>query len=238
MDAHIHFCRFGYVDFAEAADAKKASTDGQGKEVDGRNIKVDLQKPKPPREQADNRAKKFNDKQNPPSLTLWIGNLSFNLTEDEIWEAFGEHGEVTRVTLPKDPESNRPKGFGYVEFAEQSSADKALSALSGAELGERPVRLDYAPPRPEGGARGGDGGRGGGRGGRGGGFGGGRGGGGGGRGGGRGGFQSGSGWGGRGGGGGGGGRGGGRGGNSRGGFSSARTGAVQAPQGKKMTFDN
>ena len=177
-----------------------------------------MQQPKPPRDQADNRAKKFNDRQSAPSLTLWIGNLSFSLTEDEIWEKFGEHGEVTRVTLPKDPESERPKGFGYVEFSEQSAADKALAALNGADLGDRPLRLDYAPPRPEGGARGGDGGRGG------------RGGGGG-----RGGFQSGSGWGGRGG-GASGGRGGGRGG-SRGGFGGARTGGIQPSAGQKKVFD-
>lgn len=231
---------FGFVDYVNPADAKKAFEHAQGKEVDGRNIKVDLQAAKPPRDQADNRAKKFNDRQSAPSKTLWLGNLAFHLTEDEIWEKFGEHGEVSSVRLPKNPETDQPKGFGYVEFAEQSGADAALKNLNGADLGERPVRIDYAPPRAEGGGR--DGGRGGGfGGGRGGGRGGGgRGGGGfsdrggrggGGRGGGRGGFQSGGGWGDR------GGRGGGRGG-SRGGFGGARTGGIQPAQGKKIAFDN
>lgn len=222
---------FGYVDFATAAAAKKAFEEGQGKEVDGRNIKIDLSTPKG--DVQDNRAKKFNDQRSAPSSTLFIGNLSFDISEDDVWNAFSEHGEVSSVRLPKDPESGRPKGFGYVEFAAQESAATALEALNGQELAGRPVRLDFSQPRPDrgdgasprGGGRGGfGGGRGGGRGG---GFGGGRGGGGrgGGRGGGDGSFRGtprGGGW---------GQRGGGRGG-------SARSGAAAEPAGKKMKFDD
>ncbi|PWN53208.1 RNA-binding domain-containing protein [Violaceomyces palustris] len=187
---------FGFVEFSTPAAAKKAFEEAQGKEVDGRNIKVDLSTPKPPRDQADSRAKKFNDERSAPSKTLFVGNLSFSLTEDDIWNTFAEYGEVSSVRLPKDPESGLAKGFGYVEYASQEHATKAIDALSGKDLGGRPVRLDFAGARPE---NGGGGGRGGARGGRGGGRGGQRGGAGGGRGGGRGGsfrgMPAGSGWG-------------------------------------------
>jgi nucleolin len=223
---------FGYVDFATAAAAKKAFEEGQGKEVDGRAIRIDLSTPKG--DVTDNRAKKFNDQRSAPSSTLFIGNLSFDISEDDVWNAFSEHGEVSGVRLPKDPDSGRPKGFGYVEFAAQESAQAAIDAMTGQELAGRPLRLDFSTPRdrdggaPRGGGRGGGfgGGRGGGRGGgfgggRGGGFGGGRGGGRGGRGGGDGSFRGmprGGGWG------------------SRGG--SARTGGAADFSGKKMTFDD
>lgn len=231
---------FGYVDFATAAAAKKAFEEGQGKQVDGRAIRIDLSTPKG--DVSEDRAKKFNDQRSAPSSTLFIGNLSFDITEDDVWNAFSEHGEVSSVRLPKDPDSGRPKGFGYVEFAAQESAAAAIDAMTGQELAGRPLRLDFSTPRdrdggaPRGGGRGGafGGGRGGGRGG---GFGGGRGGGGG--------FGGGRGGGGR-----GGGRGG-RGGSSDGSFrgmargggwgqrgGSARTGGAADFSGKKMTFDD
>ncbi|PWY98668.1 RNA-binding domain-containing protein [Testicularia cyperi] len=212
---------FGYVDFASPAAAKKAYDEGQGKEIDGRGIRIDLSSPKP--DAQENRAKKFNDQRSAPSSTLFIGNLSFDVSEDDVWNAFSEHGEVAGVRLPKDPDSGRPKGFGYVEFAAQESAEAALNAMVGQDLAGRPLRLDFSTPRadrdggsPRGGGRGGFGGRGGARGGRGGPRGG--------RGGGDGSFRGiprGGGWGSRGG---------------RGG--SARSGAAAEPAGKKMKFDD
>jgi len=110
---------------------------------------------------------------------LFVGNLSFEANEDIVGEAFGEHGAVTNVRLPTDIDSGNPKGFGYVTFASVVDAKKAYENMMGAEIAGRPVRLDYATPRPDrsgggGGGRGGRGGfgdrggRGGGRGGRGG----------------------------------------------------------------------
>ncbi|CDR99019.1 hypothetical protein [Sporisorium scitamineum] len=128
---------FGYVDFATAAAAKKAFEEGQGKEVDGRAIRIDLSTPKS--DATENRAKKFNDQRSAPSTTLFIGNLSFDISEDDVWNAFSEHGEVSGVRLPKDPDSGRPKGFGYVEFAAQESAQAAIDAMTGQELAGRPL---------------------------------------------------------------------------------------------------
>lgn len=131
-----------------------------------------------------------------------------------IREAFSEYGSLSGVRLPTDPDSGRPKGFGYVQFSSVDEARSAFEGLQGGDMDGRAMRLDYSQPRQNsGGDRGGRGG-GGFRGGRGGGDRGGRGGGFRGRGGDRGGR---------------GGRGGSRGGFNRGGFGDF--------SGKKMTFD-
>ncbi|PWN22796.1 RNA-binding domain-containing protein, partial [Microstroma glucosiphilum] len=139
---------FGYVEFT-TPEAAKAALSAKDREVDGRPINVDLSQPRQPRDVNDARAKKFNDKRSDPSPILWAGGLAFSLTEDDLWEAFGAYGEVSRVTLPKDFETGRPKGFAYIEYSAQDSADKAIEGLAGQELGGRAVRLDYAPPRDQ-----------------------------------------------------------------------------------------
>ena len=73
------------------------------------------------------------------------------------------HGDVKSVRLPTNPETGKPKGFGYVEFTDIEAAKKAYEGVSGTEIDGRPVRLDYSQPRDNNG--GGRGGRGGGRGG-------------------------------------------------------------------------
>lgn len=206
---------FGYVEFADVDSAIKA-IEFEGKELDGRAIRVNFANARKP--DADKRAKVFNDKRSDPADTLWIGSLPFDTTEDHVYEAFGEYGDVQSVRLPTDRDTGAAKGFGYVTFGDVAQATAALEALNGTEFGSRRIRIDFAPPKPENnGGGGGFGGRGGGRGGFGGRGGGGRGGGG---------------FGGRGGGGRGGGRG--RGGPPRGG---ARTGGIVEPQGQKVTFD-
>jgi len=111
-------------------------------------------------------------------MNIYVGNLPYSLTEDEIKALFGEFGAVTGVTLIMDRESGRPKGFGFVEMADEAEGDAAVAALNGKEVGGRTIRVDKAQgkgERPAGGGHRGGGDRrgGGGRGGRGG-FGGGR----------------------------------------------------------------
>jgi len=146
------------------------------------------------------------------SKKLYVGNLSWDTTEETLRLAFGEDGRtVSNVTILTDRETGRPRGFGFVEMGSEEDARTAISALDGAEIDGRNIRVNEAQERaPRSGGFGGGSGGGGGGGGRGGFGGGGSGGGGGGRGG----FGGGSGGGGRGGfgGGGGGGRGGDRGG--------------------------
>lgn len=157
------FYRFGFVEFESHGEAVAAWKGAAGQEVDGRKINVDLSAPRAPREAAAGRAKTFNDERSAPSNVLFLGNLSFSITEDTVWETFGEYGDITSVRLPKDMDSGRPKGFGYVEFGKLEDAQKAIDALTGQEVDGRPIRLDFSTPRSnDGGDRGG---RGGGRGG-------------------------------------------------------------------------
>ncbi len=111
---------------------------------------------------------------------LYVGNLAYSVTGEELRELFSEHGEVQSADVIMDRETGRSKGFGFVEMSNDSEAQAAASALDGSQHGGRTLKVNEARPRE----RGGGGGYGGGRGGGGGGYGGGRGGGGGGYGGG------------------------------------------------------
>lgn len=122
------------------------------------------------------------------SKNLYVGNLPFTTTEQDLSQLFGQYGTVTKAQVIQDRETGRSRGFGFVEMS--SGTDEAIAALNGAEYQGRRLTVNEAKPReerPRGGG-GGYGGGGGGRGGYGGGGGGGRGGYGGGGGGGRGGY--------------------------------------------------
>lgn len=153
---------FGYVHFA-TVEAVEAALLLNGKEIDGRAVNIDKSLPRNSNTARENRANTFGDTQSPPSTVLFVGNLSWNLGEDQLWEAFGEHGDIKSVRVPTDRESGRPKGFAYVEFSDVDTAKKAHAAMSGQELDGRVLRLDFSKPRDGAGAGGGRGGFGGGR---------------------------------------------------------------------------
>jgi RNA recognition motif-containing protein len=102
---------------------------------------------------------------------LYVGNLPFSATEDEISDAFSAHGTVQSVAVITDRETGRPRGFAFVEMASDSEAQAAVEAMDGRDFGGRNLKVNIARPRE---SRGGGGGGGGGRGGYGGGGGGGR----------------------------------------------------------------
>ncbi|TAK75554.1 MAG: RNA-binding protein [Dehalococcoidia bacterium] len=103
---------------------------------------------------------------------IYVGNLSFQTTESEVAELFGQFGTVVSCALPNDRETGRPRGFGFVEMADED-AKKAIAALDGKDFGGRSLRVNEAQPRESRGGGGGFGGGGGGYGGGGGGYGGG-----------------------------------------------------------------
>ena len=92
---------------------------------------------------------------------IYVGNLPFSATEGEIAELFGEYGDVVSCSLPKDLETGRPRGFGFVEM-EDDDAKKAISALDGKDFGGRALRVNEAQPREQRSFGGGGGGYGGG----------------------------------------------------------------------------
>ena len=107
---------------------------------------------------------------------IYIGNLPYDSTEDQVRDLFSQYGEVVSCALPTDRETGRPRGFGFIEMSNEEGR-KAIEALDGQDFGGRQLRVNEARPRED---RGGGGGgyRGGGGGGGGGGYGGGGGGGG------------------------------------------------------------
>ncbi|MCA9273186.1 MAG: RNA-binding protein [Phycisphaerales bacterium] len=78
---------------------------------------------------------------------LYVGNLSYQTSENELREIFSQHGEVVSATLVMDRETGRPRGFGFVEFADASSAKAAIEALNGANVGGRDLTVNEARPR-------------------------------------------------------------------------------------------
>lgn len=77
---------------------------------------------------------------------IYVGNLPFSATEDEVRNLFAEHGELESVNLITDRETGRPRGFGFVEMSSES-ADAAIKALDGKEMGGRTLRINEARPR-------------------------------------------------------------------------------------------
>ncbi|MBC7356915.1 RNA recognition motif. (a.k.a. RRM, RBD, or RNP domain) [Desulfacinum infernum DSM 9756] len=80
-------------------------------------------------------------------MNLYVGNLAYGVTEDELRAAFAEHGEVESVNIITDRYTGQSKGFGFVEMPSNSDADKAIKALNGASLQGRPIKVNQAKPR-------------------------------------------------------------------------------------------
>jgi cold-inducible RNA-binding protein len=102
-------------------------------------------------------------------MKLYVGNLSYNTNESELRELFAAYGAVESVAVIVDRDSGRSKGFGFVEFANDTEAQAAISGLNGKDVGGRALTVSPARPKSEGsagGGRGGGGGYGGGGGGR------------------------------------------------------------------------
>jgi len=89
---------------------------------------------------------------------LYIGNMSYSTTEADLRSAFEQHGEVESVSVITDRETGRPRGFAFIEMADDSAADAAMRALDGADLGGRNLRVNEAQDRRRGGGGGGEGG--------------------------------------------------------------------------------
>ncbi len=94
------------------------------------------------------------------STKLFVGNLSFNTTENELQDTFAAHGTVVEANLMMDRMTGRPRGFGFVTMSSPEEAQKAIDALNGQQLDGRALTVNGARPREERPAGGGGGGRG------------------------------------------------------------------------------
>jgi RNA recognition motif-containing protein len=99
-------------------------------------------------------------------MKIFVGNLSYQTTQDDLQAAFAAYGTVEQVSIVTDRDTGQPRGFAFVEMSNRSEAEAAITNLNGAELNGRALNVNEARPKPAGG-----GGFGGGRGGGGGGFG-------------------------------------------------------------------
>ena len=92
---------------------------------------------------------------------IFVGNLDFNTSEDELRQLFEVYGQVDRVAIMTDRDTGRSRGFGFVDMSSAEDGEKAIAALNGSQVGGRTLNVNEARPKPE---RTGGGGGGGGRG--------------------------------------------------------------------------
>ncbi|MEA5594717.1 RNA-binding protein [Rivularia sp. UHCC 0363] len=88
-------------------------------------------------------------------MSIYVGNLSYEVAENDLKEVFLEYGDVKSVYLPLDRETSRIRGFAFVEMENDAQEDKAIESLDGAEWMGRSLRVNKAKPKPEKGADGG-----------------------------------------------------------------------------------
>lgn len=91
-------------------------------------------------------------------MNIYVGNLSYQTTEDDLFSLFSNVGAVDSARIITDRETGRSKGFGFVEMANADEAKTAIDQLNGSEFGSRNITVNEAKPREEGGNRGGFGG--------------------------------------------------------------------------------
>jgi RNA recognition motif-containing protein len=90
-------------------------------------------------------------------MSIYVGNLSYQVTQDDLKQVFAEYGTVNRVQLPTDRETGRLRGFAFVEMASETEETAAIEALDGAEWMGRDLKVNKAKPREERGSSGGGG---------------------------------------------------------------------------------
>jgi RNA recognition motif-containing protein len=82
-------------------------------------------------------------------MNIYVGNLPYNITEDELREKFSEYGEVSSVSIITDKFSGQSKGFGFVEMSNNADADNAIKGLNETPVGGRNIKVNQAKPRAE-----------------------------------------------------------------------------------------
>jgi RNA recognition motif-containing protein len=89
------------------------------------------------------------------TMNIYVGNLSWNLKDQDLSNLFAPHGEVVSAKIVLDKFTNRSKGFGFVEMADDAAAQAAIAALNGSEVDGRNIVVNESRPKPEGGGGGG-----------------------------------------------------------------------------------
>lgn len=82
-------------------------------------------------------------------MNIYVGNLSYEVTDDEVRDIFSPHGEITSVSIIKDKYSGQSKGFGFVEMPNQAEAEEAIKTLNESDLKGRNIKVNQAKPKEE-----------------------------------------------------------------------------------------
>ncbi|MCF7920993.1 MAG: RNA-binding protein [Candidatus Cloacimonetes bacterium] len=80
-------------------------------------------------------------------MNIYVGNLNYKVTQEDLQELFSEYGEVVSVNIINDRETGRSKGFGFVEMADDTEAENAINNLNGTSFGDRDLKVNQAKPR-------------------------------------------------------------------------------------------
>lgn len=80
-------------------------------------------------------------------MNIYVGNLPYRMTEDELRDLFAPFGDVTSAKIIKDKMTDRSKGFGFVEMSDKAAGEKAVSEVNGKDIDGRPLRVNEAQPR-------------------------------------------------------------------------------------------
>ncbi len=82
-------------------------------------------------------------------MNIYVGNLSYDVTEDEVRDVFSAHGEISSLSIIKDKYSGQSKGFGFVEMPNQAEAEEAIKTLNESDLKGRNIKVNQAKPKEE-----------------------------------------------------------------------------------------
>ena len=82
-------------------------------------------------------------------MNIYVGNLPYSTTADDLAALFADYGEVTKASIIQDRETKQSKGFGFIEMAERTAGEDAIKGLNAKELGNRPLRINEARPRED-----------------------------------------------------------------------------------------
>lgn len=133
--------RFGYVDFDSAESAENAIQMFNLQSFEGRRLTV---QPTLPRTRPTRRDSKHQDSVNPPSKTLFIGNMAFDLTDKDLNNLFREVKNVVDVRVAIDRRTGQPRGFAHADFVDVGSAEKAKLDLENKNVNGRYLRVDFS----------------------------------------------------------------------------------------------
>jgi len=136
----LTLCRFGYVEFKNIDDAQAAIDNLDMQVFEGRNLVVQYHRAK----SGSDRPQRASFEPNPPSKTLFIGNMSFEMSDKDLNDLFRDIRNVNDVRVAIDRRTGQPRGFAHADFLDVASATKAKDILSSKTIYGRELRVDFS----------------------------------------------------------------------------------------------